>query len=206
MKIHWRSVNEEGFTTPRDEGLRAVTALDFGLRAQTRTQRFAFNLGGGLVLSEDGTDTVDVEDPFARLGYALENRDTALTFDASYRRSDVDESNFFDDLIILDPAAFVDEGTRTTITARTGLEIGRTAPVGAILSHTYARTSYSDTTDPNLLDTTVNGVDGRVIFRLSDVASTYVRGAWREVDQDGVGANDRTTPVSYTHLRAHETF
>lgn len=185
-------VGEQGFSTPQDEGLRAVTGLSFGLSSQNSNQQFDFGLTGGLVLS-DQNSSFDIENPSARLLYGISSRDTALTFNANYRRADVDQSNFFEDNIFLDPTVFSDEGTRTVASLRTGLELGRTAPVSYSFNHIYAQTSYDDTLDPALRDNTTQGLDGRVNFRLNGAVSTYVFASWREIDEDGINANDSTT-------------
>ncbi|MBW4710769.1 hypothetical protein KX928_23510 [Roseobacter sp. YSTF-M11] len=185
-------VSESGFTRPRDDGTRAITQLDFGLTSETSNQRLSLSLGTGIALDFSNTSDRDtLDDPSANLTYAIENRSTVLTFDTSYRRADVGESNFFDELA--NENVVVDEGTRTTVSARTGLILGQDGPVTGDFDYFYLRSTFSDTIDPSRSDETVNSLNGRVTFRLSPVASAFVFANWRERDQDLATASDRTT-------------
>lgn len=190
-----RSVSESGFPTPEDEGTSAVTTLNFGLTSENANQQLTLGLSTNIPYFFEDDDTLNsgntLEDPAARLGYSIENRSSRLTFDTSYRRTDVGTSTFFDETIDQDVVSGA--GTRTFVSARTGLTLGEDGPVTATLSHDYLRSTYSDTADPTLSDSTTHSLNGRLSFRVTPVASAFVFANWREQDQELATASDSTT-------------
>lgn len=162
-----------------DGDTSARSDLGLSLTSQTRTQQLAFSLDGGLEkTTSDGLDG-SWEDPTATLSYGLERRNTALSFDASYRRNDADSLVFSEDLG--DGTLVLDEGQRETITTRAGLEFGREDRFGGTVSLGYTETNYLDTASTNLLDSTTDTatlglrfdldrrVSARMTFRHSDL-------------------------------------
>lgn len=189
-----RNVSEEGFTTPQNEGTSAVTTLGFSLLSETVSQTLSLDLGTDIPIYADDNDNFNssfvLEDPFARLAYTLDNRNSLLALTTSYRRSDVGTSNFFDET--LDEDVVTGGGKRELSSARFALTLGREAPVTTDLSYTYLRSTF-DQADPSTSDSTTNTLNGRVTFQLSPVASTFVFADWSEQDQDLATQSDRTT-------------
>jgi len=75
---------------------------------------------------------------------------------------------------------------------RTGLTLGRDGPITATLTHGFEKSVYSDTIDPSLTDGDTQSVTGRLTFELSPVLTTNIFASWREEDEDGPSATDRT--------------
>jgi hypothetical protein len=189
-----RYVNEEGFSTPQNEGFSLVTTLAYAYQVQNANQTFTFDTGTSVPLyAQDNNNfnsTFVLEDPFARVGYILENRTSALAFNASYRRSDVGLSNFFDETI--DEDVVTGGGKRDIYATGVRLTFGRETPVSTQLGYAYLRSEFTDA-DPSLDDSTTQIIDGRVDFRLSPVASVFVFADWREEDRDRLINPTRTT-------------
>lgn len=188
------NVEESGFDRPRREGLRSVTALDFGLSSETRTQRLVFGASTDLIWNSEATDEFDVENPSYSLGYGLESRRSALDVAASFRSTDVDRNIFIpaedgDE----DPGEFIDDrGTIDRLSLRTTLTLGREGPVGLVLSHGYTERTFSGTTESELRDSTTQSLSARASFVLSPVATVGLSASYRDFSQSGVGGNSRT--------------
>lgn len=193
LKIGQRleSINRTGATNSSDEGTRSLTTLAFGLQSVTRTQTLSFNLSGGFEKFLSKSDSFEFDDPRASLSYSLENKNTLLSLNTSYSRSDIEDSSF--DENPLTPELDTGSGDRETYSTNTSLTFGRDTPITTSLSHAFARTKYSGTNNPDLNDSTRHTVSGRLNFDLSSEASVNVFATWNKVDEDGVGANDRTT-------------
>lgn len=193
LKIGQRleSINRTGVTTTNDEGTRSLTTLSFGLQSVTRTQALSFNLSGALEKFLSKSDSFEFEDPRASLRYTLENKNTALSINGSYSRADIEDSSF--DENPLTPELDTGTGDRETYSVSTNLTFGRDTRVTTSLGHSFARTKYSGTNNPNLNDSTRHSLSGRMTFELSSEASVNAFANWSKVDEDGPGANDTTT-------------
>ncbi|MGZ2260313.1 MtrB/PioB family outer membrane beta-barrel protein [Roseobacter sp. A03A-229] len=180
------SVNKDGFTTEQDEeGTRFLTRLNFGLTSEARFQRLEFSAGTSLAQNFSNGE-FEGEDPTLRLNYNLENRGSVLTFGSSFQRRDVDQSNFD----LEDEDVEVGDGERTIRSFNTGLTIGRDGPVRFDLSQRYSRSTFSDTVDPDLSDSTRENYSARVTFRISPVLSTNIFATRDTVDRDNAGETD----------------
>ena len=83
------SIEEQGFS--EDEGVRSLTSLNFSLSSERRNQRLLLGVNTGLAYNLSGKDDGDdfeFEDTSLTLSYAIENRNTQLTFDGAYRRAE----------------------------------------------------------------------------------------------------------------------
>lgn len=189
-----RYVGEEGFASPQNEGTSLVTTLGFGLLSESSNQVLSLNLGTDIPFYASDNDsfnsTFTFEDPFARLGYTIQNRSSLLALNTSYRRTDVGTSNFFDETINED--VVTGGGKRELYSFNTDLTLGQDGPVTTNLGYRYLRSEY-DQADPSLSDSTTQSVDGRVDFRISPLASIFVFGDWRQEDRDLASQSDRTT-------------
>lgn len=196
-------IDEEGFGSPRDEGLRARTDLQLGLLSETRTQRFELLLGAGIAFNanNDLNDEIDFEEETARLSYGIQSARSAFDITASLRERDVDEAVFLDDLV--DPDLATDTGRRRITSLRSTLSLGREGPLTFDLSHAYSTSTYSGTTNPDLRDSTTQRVQATLGMRLSPVTQATAGFTWRDFDQEGVGGTQRTT-TSYSLGVNHE--
>jgi len=184
------SIEEQGFS--EDEGVRSLTSLNFSLSSERRNQRLLLGVNTGLAYNLSGKDDGDdfeFEDTSLTLSYAIENRNTQLTFDGAYRRADVDDAVFFNELIGQD--VLTGGGRRDVFSFNTGLTWGREGPFTVTLGHNYSDTNFSDTTDLDLVDRITQGFNADVSFEISPVLTATAFASWQEVDRDGVNENDQ---------------
>lgn len=185
--------SERLFSDDGDTSLRSDLGLD--LITQTRTQRLAFSLDGGIEKSfDDGLDG-GVEDPRASLGYSLETRNTVLSFDSSYRRREVNGLS----LAVIEELDLVtlvsDPGDREDISTGLTLDIAREARFGGQVSLGYSETNYLDTTADTLEDSVTLSGSVRLRFDLTRTAVGYLTFSHSDLDRDG-GLDVRTDSVS----------
>ena len=169
--------------------------LSFGLLSQTLTDTLRLDASGVVRLGdfpETGFDS-GFEDPTLSLDYIREAADSRLTFDANYRDAD---------LAFLDPLAeadlvtgdlIVDTGTRLTYGAGLRLEIGLDAPFGANFNARRQVREYTDTTAPELFDTTTDTVGAGLRFRYSGTGEARLNLSQEDYTAKGTRATDRVT-------------
>lgn len=185
-------VEEEGFVgATRDEGLRSLTTLAFGISSETRNQRLAFDLSTGVAQNLTNGGSTEFESTRASLDYTISNRNTELTFAGFYQRDEVDDLAF--DTSLADTTINTGVGQREIFNLTTGLTVGRDALVTGTLTHVFEKSEYSDTIDPTLNDSHRQSVEGRLSFQIAPNLETSVFGSWSETDEQGVGATDRRT-------------
>lgn len=184
-------IEEEGFTASDDEGLRSLTTLGFGLSSETRSQSLRFGVSTGIAQNLTNGGSTEFEDTRVSLDYGISNRNTELTIGALYRRDEIDDLAF--DTELLDDDIDTGDGQREIFSLTTSLTVGADGPVTGTLTHTYEKSTFSDTTDPTLNDSDTQRIDGRLSFRVAPNLETSIFAGWSEVDEDGVGATDRTT-------------
>lgn len=189
-----RYVNEEGFNTPQNEGFSLVTTLDYSYIAETSSDILSFDLGTAIPLYADDNDnfnsTFTFEDPNARLGYTRQNRASLLNLNASYRRSDVGLSNFFDETI--DEDVVTGGGKREVIGLGARLSLGREAPVAGEVGYLYLESNFIDA-DPSNEDSVTQRIDGRIAARLNPVVTVFTFASWAQEDRDRAFNQTRTT-------------
>ena len=193
------AVSEEGYSEPEKEGVRFVTGLDFGLTTENSYQRLGIFANTNLAYNSntDVADQFDIEDPSLRLTYKLESRQSVLDITASYLRADVDSVEFYD--AFLDEDIETGEGKRTNVTLRTGLVVGRDAPVTLSLDHSYARNTYSDGAAANNSDNTTHRVGADLAFWLSPVTRINTFGNWRQTTEDGTDTTRQSLGIGASH-------
>jgi len=184
-------IEEDGFSGTDGSGLRSLTTLDFGLNSVTRSQSLEFGLSTGLAVPLDDYGDLGFEDNLATLEYTRSSRNSELTFGAGYRRDDVDDLAF--DATFEDDDIVTGVGGREVLTLNSGLVVGRATRVTGTFDYVYETTDFFDTLDPTLNDTDTQALDARVRFQLTRTLTADVFGLWREEDESGAGATDRTT-------------
>jgi hypothetical protein len=199
LEVGWNtdlSIPEGGRVTA------SVTRLRFGAISRTPLDVLEFSASSALVIenSEElgGTET-EIARPDVALRYTREVPNALFSIGAAYREDDVDA---FDDTLSADDTA----GTRADTSADVRLETGRTAPFGFAVTAAFSRTDYSDTTDPDLVDTETVSVGVESILRFSEVLQGRVGlGFAREEDADAPGIESDTETASFglTYLMAN---
>jgi hypothetical protein len=144
-----------------------ATRLSFGLTTETAIDRLDFTASGA-VIAENTAGPGGTQLSFGRqavtLAYHREVPSAVLDIGGAFRRDDV--AAFTDDLTTVD-----DSGTRTSTDLSARLEIGRTSSIGFAVGAAYTATTYQDTLDPALDDTTESRADLAVIFHASETTT-----------------------------------
>ena len=165
-----------------ENNLRSDIGLN--LSSITRNQSFRLGLSSGFEGElSDGFDA-EVEDPRVTLAYSLENRDTALSFNLAFQRSDIDDLTVTDTLT--DTALVVEDGERQDSSAGFQLELGRENPFGATISLAYSETEYQDLSTPTtaLQDSERVSGDLTLRFNLNQTATLFTRLSLSDLDRD----------------------
>jgi hypothetical protein len=197
------SDNYELITNP--SGTSTILFNDVAVAYENRTSVENFRLGTGFRLETgDYADTPDdgggLTSPFAELVYGRVGRDSALSFAARYRETDVGLS---DDVIDGQDLIF-DSGTRQETSVNLGLDLGRSAPISFTGGLTYIDRRYVDTTNPDLDDGTFARARAGLSFRLNPNTSLDVSTEYFERDEDD-DVNTFETNVLYAFGLTHQT-
>ena len=200
--LHWRDNPDLDIPSSGTEAT-SRTQLRFGLVAETRIQRLAFDLGGTVVAgngSEKGLTT-----PSATLAYRLESAATALELEAFLREADVDTLDFIfggDDLDAPVVTAVTGSGTRRQTGATASVEFGRDAPFGGRFSLGRTETDYVDTTDPSLIDNHRTTARLALRFDLTEVTSATTTLSATRLEEAGAPREDtETLTIGLVHSR-----
>lgn len=187
-----KSIEKSGGTIePGDEGFRSTTALDFGLTSVTSYQRFGIGVGADLDYIPDAADTFSTSREVANLGYEIQSRQSQFNIDLGYRSVDIEDSVFLDELTGEDVIA--DDGRREIVSISSALLMGREAPLSFSLRQQQSESRYTDTTDPDLRDSTSRSVAAELGLRVSPLVTLKADASWSDYDQDGPDGNWRTT-------------
>lgn len=154
----------------------ATTGLSFSTASTTQTESLAFDGGLGLVFSHnpDGSTDTQVTAPNLGLRYSQSTPSSVVQGNLSYSRDQIQTvrplSDFIDangNLTLPDnPDDLLGTGLRESMAAGASVEMGKDAPFGLTLTANAGRTTYSQTTAPDLLDTssTDAGISGRFSY------------------------------------------
>ena len=166
-----------------DEGSNARTDFGFGLRSETRSQTFDFQVQSGLELDFEEGSNVEAEDQTASLSYGIENRNTAITTDLSYSQQDTDEfvadSSGVPGVLDLDNDGIV-ENARSNFT----LDFGREAKFGGSLDLGYSNTTYSGVSNTALIDSERISAGVGLRFEIDPLITTTLDYRYSENDRE----------------------
>ena len=173
----FQALNNADFSDPSSGNTAtSITSLSFGSSTVTPTDSLRFSAGVGIALQRDadGNVTTSVNAPNVALNYGRTTSASAVTAYASYSLDQLDQLrsplDFVNDngQIILpsNPADLVSTGLKQDIQAGASLEIGRDKLFGLTFAVTGEQISYTETTDPALLDidTASASVTGRFSY------------------------------------------
>lgn len=179
----------------RDDDVGLTTEVSLGYLSQTRGQRLAFDASGLLDLSDDNNS--DDLRPRFRLSYGAQNRATALSFDASYARREV-EGNIFNlvpidappDLPVDDPSQeffaqelIADDGTRVDASASVTLETGRDARFGTTTRLRASQTRFDDTEADDLDERDNRSIETTLRFIINPQLTARVTASRQRIDE-----------------------
>lgn len=174
-----------------DPRLAFDTTLGLTLNSTTRDQSFALGLTGLARLDSAG---LDLRDPAATLAYGRTGADSRLSVNLAYRQSDVD---LFEPLSEAEGGLAGDglatTGTVTSQSARLSFATGLKAPLGLDLAANVSARDYSETTDPDVFDSTSQSLTLGVHLRLPAAGREISLTASRSAsDYDDIFQTSRT--------------
>ncbi len=194
--------NAELDVTSEGTTVAATTGLSFGYLSQTRTSRLAIDAGLGFrVLSDPDTDGTEFDrtTPRVSLSYGQETRASALSLGASLSVDDVqfiDPLTDLENLVDLDGDGLLDfdeltgTGTRRAMNLNASLELLRDARAGLTLSASRRDLTYSDTTNPDLVDSTRTSLGATGRFDLNEAARASLGLRYSVYDEDGIQSRE----------------
>lgn len=177
--------------------LQARTKLSFGLVSETRTQRLAFGANGTFVAGQAARTGFIL--PSAELSYSRSAASSQLELSAFTSRKDVDTLEFVtSDDPINNPIliAVTGSGTQQVRGAMAKLSFGQGLPFGGSVSVRVAKTSYSGTTDPNLVDSRRDTARLALHFDFTDVTTVNAGLSVSRLDEAVLGTNKQTETLS----------
>jgi len=161
-------------------GMQALTTLGLEVSNITRRSELRFNVDGRFEAGRDAQS--GFINPAFGLSYKTTgSRNTALSFNARYRESDVSD-------LVLDPTIpgglILGEGTAANSSARVAWETGIQARFGVGLDAQYSARDFSGTTDPDFFDTEqwIYGITAR--FDVTRTATLRLR--YEETDYEAL--------------------
>jgi hypothetical protein len=183
----------QGIVSSSDDGTFGRTSLGFTLSNVTPIQDLQFQISTGLEEQfSDGFDT-DIVDPTLNLSYGIQNRQSALDVSAQYNRSDVDSLTASDDP--LSNVLVLDAGTRERAGVSLGYTFGREALFGGVFNTSYNTTSYSGTTNTDLVDIERIGAGLNLRFEITPRVAATLGYNFNETNRTGDGLDVRSTDV-----------
>lgn len=194
----FRARTNPGLNSPSDSTeYLATTDLGIGFQSQTRVDSFNLNASGGLQVSSQD-DSRLLSDPSISFGYQRQNHslEMGITAFANERRlteRDLIEEELDGGLI---EGTFVESRvTRRRYGGSGQLTFGRDGPFGGTVSFGQTNTRYSDTINPDLVDSERRTAGLSLRFDISPVFSLTPGVSVTQLDEEG---NDRRQTETYS--------
>lgn len=182
---------------PTDDVLRSSTRVGLSYSDITRTQAFDFTTGGAYNIDSDGQ--TELNDPFARLSYALEGANSHLDLSASYVQVNLDDavSNYAgvpggNPLNPVSGVALIEEGVRINTDYALGFETGLQSKIGFRLDLAAQDRHYTQTTDPDLYETSNRLIGMVTTFRIDPRITARLIANGRHYTAEDADQTDRT--------------
>jgi hypothetical protein len=166
------------------------TGFDLGLSSATRTQLLRFSGDFGLTVPLDDIGETDFDDPRYELEYLRDNGQSRISASAFIETSDIDGT-----AVVFDPDAdpgdfdefdlIEDDGTRERRQLSAALEWGLRDPVGGTLFYEFNETTYSDTADPDLVDSRSTEISGDLRLNADRTLRFVLDASRRLTKEDG---------------------
>ncbi|MGB5558833.1 MAG: hypothetical protein WBN04_12580 [Paracoccaceae bacterium] len=181
----------------------AAEIVSLSILSETRNQVLSFSAEGALQVADEpgGGTSSGFADPSVRLAYARDAANSSVSLSANYRDTDVNRSTIDDDLIPED--LIVDPGTLKTYGADAQFRYGIDAPLGVTISASTNIRDYSNTIDPDLVDSTRDRFGVSASLRFSPVTSATLSTDLDRLDEDGPD-NLQRDKTSYSVSLSHE--
>lgn len=169
--------------------LTSTTGVGLELVSETTTQVLRFTIGTEYEgeISGDTGDDFDFTGSYATLNYGREGANGRFEFSAAYR-----ERNLDDEVIETDTGFVIDSGTLESIDLSTRIITGIEGPFGLEVGLSYSDNDYTDTADPDLIDSTRTAADVLAHFRVSPDYGYRARAGYSFLDEED-GTETTTT-------------
>ena len=175
---------------------QATTGLSLGYLTETRTERLAVDLAGGLVIDDTGAR---VDAPILSFGYGRTAADAELSVSGSIQRREADSLQTLADVTTPDGTVVlpVDAGTvnldGTLTRAQVGgtLTWGKTAPVGYTLGASVTAQRYDGAAAVARDDSVTTSLSGGIRLDITPVLQTTVALRYVHYDVEGATTSDR---------------
>ncbi|MFZ3583330.1 hypothetical protein ACOI1H_14315 [Loktanella sp. DJP18] len=174
----------------------ATTNLSLGYLTQTRNQRLAIDLQGGLQLDDAGAELAA---PRLSLGYARTAADADLTISGAVQRTRVDSLRSLADFTTADGTVILPadldtltlDGNRTTAQIGAQVTWGKTDPAGYRLGASLASVTYDGQAATVEPDSQTLSLDGGVRLDITPVLRADLGLRYAIYDEDGSPRTDR---------------
>lgn len=183
--------------------LSATTGLSFSTSSATPLDSLSLSGGLGLVLTRnpDGSTSSQMTTPNLSFGYDRKSASAEAKVNLGYARDQIQTVRPLSDFINSDgqlvlptnPNDLLGTGLKQTETAGASLELGRNGPFGLTLTGGYDKTVYSQTTAPDLLDTSSASLGLKGRFSYSPVGDLTLGLATSHNTTQGASTQDITT-------------
>lgn len=205
----------------RNGNAEAITGASLTTSSETRNQRIVLTLGANTYLGRDGVDDLSIEDPFATLSYTRSNKNSRVSMDLSFGQTLLDDSTQdLSDITDIEDVRLQQQGSRETRSIALAAEFGLASPVNTQLEYNLVEQSFTDTTDPDLNDTTSERIALTTQLRFSPVVTgvflasqdrfddDQTTGTVRDIDtRFGAGVRLQLSPNQRASLNVfHQTF
>lgn len=185
--------------TAPESSFEAAADLSFGLLTETRTSRFAFDLGGSLRALDTDLNLPNANglvNPFVGLSYDINNASSRFGFDARISETDLSGSD-----IVLDDDGFeiISDGTATRRTSRAEISYDwgddRRFGFGTFLrylANDYRGGTVQTTAGSSVSDNTRLTFGVRARFDISEVATLTSTLSHQSYEEDGTPGTRET--------------
>ncbi len=189
---------------PAGDTILSETRLGFGFESVGRTQTFRFNFSDNFRFGDGPGAPAEAgfEGINAALYYEKLWVNSRLVFDARLRTIDLTAA--LDDEDIENPA--LDRGTLQTTNISLGFQTGLTGPVGAEIFLSDVRRNYTDTTNPDLVDSRTLTGEAALLLRPDTVTEFRLGYGQSEYDaEDPQGTLRTTRELTFGAIRELDT-
>lgn len=175
--------------------LVSETELSFGFESITRTQEFRVNISDEFTFGfgPDAPDSASFRDPEAELAYVWRGANAMLTFDANLQIDDLADDLTNVDADDPDSELALGDGTLTKTNLRFSFATGLEGPFGTRFTLSQGRQDYSNTGNPDLIDSVTTSGSATLFFRPDHVTELSVSYSHSFLDTDDLVGTERTT-------------
>ncbi len=180
------------FNAAENSGFRSVTGLSLAYNSQTRVQGLQFSASTNAEFGSDNDAENAFTDPLFNLSYRRDSKNAGITAGLNFRRAEISSILGTQDLI---DAGFItiDNGFQTDVGYNFGFDFGRTDPLSGSLTVGGSNRSFTETSDPTLLDSERRSVAAQVNLRFNPAITGRLRASFSSFEEDGGVTREQTS-------------